>query len=106
MTQPLIRLLIQEKLAAGRLPYNSIRRYWGGTGNGETRDACEETVIKDQRAIENRDATGGVYFHVACFFLWNVERQLPGHEPRRAAILVDSPDGAAERLGRSANLRF
>lgn len=81
MTQPLIRLLIQEKLAAGRLPYHSILRYRGGTGNGETCDACEETVTKDQRAIENRDAAArGVHFHVVCFFLWNVERQLPGHE--------------------------
>ena len=82
MTQPLIRLLIKEKLAAGRLPHNSVLRYWGGPGHGEICDACEETVTRDQRVIENREDAGGhAQFHVACFYFWNVERQILRHQP-------------------------
>jgi len=58
MTQPSLRLLIQEKLAAGRLPNEHIPRIWGGPGNGETCDGCEETVTKAQIVMENLDATG------------------------------------------------
>jgi hypothetical protein len=86
MTQPVLRLLIREKLAGGRLRHNSSTRFWGGPGQGEICDACDEAVTNDQRVIENRDPEGGgVQFHVACFYVWNVERQLLVPEPRRAA---------------------
>jgi hypothetical protein len=82
MDQPILRLLIQEKLAAGRLPHTPIPRVWGGPGNGETCDGCGETVTKAQTVMENLDAAGcRVRFHVACFHVWDVERQLRGHEP-------------------------
>jgi hypothetical protein len=42
MEQETLRHLIRRKLADGRLPQNSIPRLWGGAGNGETCDACEE----------------------------------------------------------------
>ena len=81
MTQPSLRLLIQEKLAAGRLPTDHIARIWGGPGNGETCDGCEEPVTKAQIVMENLDETGcGVQFHVACFYVWDAERQAPVHE--------------------------
>jgi len=38
------RHLIQRKLADGRLPQISVPRLWGGAGNGETCDACEESI--------------------------------------------------------------
>ena len=44
MDQPLLRLLIQEKLADGRLPHTPIPRVWGGPGNGETCDGFGETA--------------------------------------------------------------
>ena len=82
MNQPILRLLIQEKLAAGRLPHNHIPRFWSGPGNGETCDGCGETVTGTQMLMRNLDATGfGVRFHVACFRLWDVERQMRGHVP-------------------------
>ncbi len=92
MTQPVLRLLIQEKLDAGRLPYNSLPPYSGGPGHGETCDACEETVTVEQHVIGNLDAAGaGVQLHVACFHLWNVARQLPrSHKPPG-----DGPVGSA-----------
>ena len=77
MTQPLIRLLIQKKLVAGRLPYNDVPRLLGGPGNGEICDGCEETVTKDQLVLESLDAAGsGVQFHPSCFQIWEEERRL------------------------------
>lgn len=77
-----LRLLIRAKLADGRLPHDHIPRVWGGPGNGETCDACEEHVAKAQMLIEGIGASGGgVQFHVACFQLWDAERQVAGHKP-------------------------
>ena len=80
MDQPILRVLIQEKLAAGRLPYTPIPRVWGGPGNGEICDGCGETVTKNQLVMENRDVTGGgIQFHIGCFHVWDVERQVYEH---------------------------
>ena len=49
---PQLQLLIRQKLADGRLPINSIPRVWGGPGNGETCDACEGIITKDEFVIE------------------------------------------------------
>ncbi len=82
MTQPILRLLIQEKLAAGRLPQNHIPRIGGGLGNGETCDGCGETVTNAQMVMGGSDARGcRVQFHVACFYVWDAERQVPGPKP-------------------------
>jgi hypothetical protein len=48
MEQHILRLMIQEKLADGRLPHDHIPRVWGGPGNGETCDGCGEIVAKAQ----------------------------------------------------------
>ena len=82
MNAPILRLLIQEKLATGRLPHDPVPRLWGGPGRGETCDGCGESVTKDQMVMENLDAAKcGVQFHVACFHVWDVERQLHKHDP-------------------------
>ena len=82
MDQPTLRLMIREKLADGRLQHNHIPRVWGGPGAGETCDGCEEIVTKEQMIMEGVDDVGsGVQFHVACFYVWDVERQVAGHKP-------------------------
>ena len=82
MEQPLLRLLIREKLADGRLPSTLIPRVGDGPGSGQTCDGCSETVTHAQTVVEHLDAGAGrVQFHVACFHVWNVERQVGGHEP-------------------------
>jgi hypothetical protein len=83
MDQPFLRLLIRERLADGRLPRSPIPRVWGGPGHGETCDGCGETVTSAQMVMENLDdaAGGRVQLHVACFHVWDVERQIPGREP-------------------------
>jgi hypothetical protein len=76
-----LRLLIQRKLDDGRLPHNSIPRVWGGPGNGEACDACEEPIPKNQLIMEGISLDGGqgpVQFHVKCFYLWDEVRQAPG----------------------------
>lgn len=82
MDTSILRLLIQAKLADGRLPHDHIPRMWGGPGDGETCDGCDETVTKTQMIVEGLDTSGsGVQFHVACFYVWDTEREVPGHEP-------------------------
>jgi hypothetical protein len=77
MDQPILRLLIQQKLTDGRLPQERHPTMWGGQGAGETCDACAETVTETQMLIEAQDldARGCVQLHVACFQVWDVERQ-------------------------------
>jgi hypothetical protein len=75
---PLLRRLIQSKLADGRLPYNSIPRLWGGAGNGETCDACDEVITKTQLLMEGIGVgKKGIQFHVGCFSAWDELRQEP-----------------------------
>ena len=82
MDQLLLRLLIQEKIADGRLPSAPVPRAWSGSGTGQTCDGCGEPVTHAQTAVENLDAgSRAVRFHVACFHVWNVERQMAGQEP-------------------------
>jgi hypothetical protein len=94
MEQPLLRLLIQEKIADGRLPSAPVPRAWSGSGAGQTCDGCGEPVTGGQTAVENLDAgSRPVRFHVACFHVWNVERQMAGQQagvrlPTRSAFRV------------------
>jgi hypothetical protein len=79
MDKPILRLLIRERLADGRLSHDRFTRVWGGPGNGEACHGCGETVAKGQMAMGGLDARGrGVQFHVACLYLWEVERGLVG----------------------------
>ena len=47
-----LRLLIRSKLNDGRLPYNSMPRFWGGPGDGEQCDACDTRITKEQFVME------------------------------------------------------
>ena len=84
-----LRLLIRSKLDDGRLPYNSMPRFWGGPGDGEVCDACEEPITKEQLVMEGIASTLSdrrdkkpVQFHVVCFHVWDAERRAPnGHAP-------------------------
>ena len=48
MNQPSLRLLIQEKLADGRLPRDHVPSIRRRQGHGETCDGCEGTVTQAQ----------------------------------------------------------
>jgi hypothetical protein len=47
-----LRFLIKEKLQDGRLPHSSITRVWSGSSDGETCDACEVRITKDQSVTQ------------------------------------------------------
>ena len=83
MEQPTLRVLIQEKLADGRLPKNHLPRIRNGPGNGEACGGCDSTVTRSQMLMEILDASGcRVQFHVGCYYVWVVERQVYGQLPR------------------------
>ena len=74
-----LRLIVREKLADGRLPAAGTPRTWGGAGNGNRCDLCEEIIRKTQMMIEGAstdDAQPDLTFHVPCFYLWETERRL------------------------------
>ena len=76
-TPELLRLLVRAKLRDGRLPYNSIPRVWGGPGNGETCDACDDIITKDELVMEGIALAGRrrpLQLHVGCFSVWDSER--------------------------------
>ena len=76
-----LRALIRQKLSDGCLPQNSIPRVWGGPSNGETCDACDEVIAKNQFVMEgvSTDLTKrALQFHVGCFHMWDLDRTPPG----------------------------
>ena len=76
MDEETVQRLIQEKLADGRLPHDSIPRISARPGDGETCAACDETVTQAQIVVENIDDSRHrpMQFHVLCFYLCTVER--------------------------------
>jgi hypothetical protein len=80
-----LRLLIRSKLDDGRLPYNSMPRFWGGVGGGECCDACDMLITREQLVMEGIASTLSdrpkdlkpVQFHVKCFYVWDGERRAP-----------------------------
>ena len=77
MHQLTLELVIRHKLQTGVLPHNSIPRVWGGPGNGETCDACESVITKDEWVIEGISLAEGrkpLQLHSECFHLWERER--------------------------------
>jgi len=76
-----LRALIRDKLKDGRLPLNSMPRFWGGPADGEVCDACDKPITKQQLIMEGMVATPGgtnpIQFHVQCFQFWETERRGP-----------------------------
>jgi hypothetical protein len=73
-------LLIRDKLRDGRLPHDSIRKVVSSPSDGETCDACDTRITKDQLVMEatlaGRNSPRGVLrFHTACLRLWDAERR-------------------------------
>jgi hypothetical protein len=80
-----LRILIRAKLADGRLPHDAIPGVWGGAGDGEICLACENEITKSNFVMEGvGDGQRAVQFHVQCFYVWDIERTVPGHQARAA----------------------
>ena len=76
-----IHTLIRQKLMDGRLPLNSVPRFWGVAGDGEVCDACDKAITKQQFMMEGLASTlthkRPTQFHVRCFEIWEAERRPP-----------------------------
>lgn len=76
MNHEALRLVIQRKLQAGRLPYDTITKAWGSPSDGETCDACDTVLSKEQLLMEGTTRQRrSLQFHVQCFKLWDEERR-------------------------------
>ena len=77
MDQESLRLAIQRKIRDGRLPHHSIGRIWSSPSAGETCDACDAILAKEQLLMEGTTLAGGlpIQFHVQCFQIWDEERR-------------------------------
>jgi hypothetical protein len=75
-----LRLLIRSELDDGRLPYDSMPRFWGGAGDGEQCDVCDTLITKEQLVLEGIASVLSnkkpVRFLVACFYAWDAERRV------------------------------
>jgi hypothetical protein len=74
-----ILTLIRQKLMDGRLPLDSMPRFWGVDGEGGACDACDTPITKQQLMMEGLASTltnkKPVQFHVRCFQIWEAERR-------------------------------
>jgi hypothetical protein len=77
MDQESLRLPIQRKLRAGRLPHDGVRTVWSSPSDGETCDACGTVLAHDQLLMEAATLGLGrsaLQLHVRCFQIWDHER--------------------------------
>jgi hypothetical protein len=82
-----IRILIRQKLKDGRLPFNSMARFWGGPADGELCDACDKPITKQQLVMEGISVSStlsdrardkkSIQLHVKCFQIWDAEKRAP-----------------------------
>jgi hypothetical protein len=76
--QESLRLFIRRKIQNGRLSRAGIRRIWSSPSDGQTCDACDVTLAKEQLLIEGITLGLGrrrFQFHVRCFQIWDHERR-------------------------------
>jgi hypothetical protein len=50
--QESLRLIIRRKLQNGRLPNDGIKKVWSSPSDGETCNACDTILSKDQLVME------------------------------------------------------
>lgn len=109
MDQDTLRLIIRSKLAGGSLPTDSIPRIWGGPGDNEVCDACEQLISNEQFLIEgiSKADNQGLQLHVECFYVWDRERSVPGHDASQPfhreldgvhVLVVEDTDDSREML--------
>jgi hypothetical protein len=73
-----LRLRIRSKLQNRLLPRDGIRAAWSSPSAGETCDACDTVLDKDQLLMEGASLERGrrpLQMHVRCFQIWDRERR-------------------------------
>jgi hypothetical protein len=80
-----LRLLIRSKLNDGRLPYDSMPRFWGGAGDGEQCDVCDTLITKEQ-LVSDGGYCLGIHQQEACSISRQVLLRLGCREARAAVV--------------------
>jgi hypothetical protein len=78
MDQEALRLLIRRRIHDRRLPHDGVRTVWSTPSDGETCDACDTVLTKDQLLMEGCPLDLGrrpFQMHVRCFQMWDHERR-------------------------------
>ena len=78
MDQEALRLVIRRKLHDRRLAHDGIRTVWSTPSDGETCDACDTVLAKDQLLMEGATLDLGrrpLQMHVRCLQIWDHERR-------------------------------
>jgi hypothetical protein len=79
MDQEVLSRLIRGKLQNRRLPHEGVKRIWSSPSDGETCDACDTVLAKDQMLMEGLTLDLGrshmLQLHVRCFQMWEHERR-------------------------------
>ena len=78
--EDVVRVLIQEKLRDGRLPYDGVTRTWSGPSAQEACEGCEMVLAKEHALMKVTTLTRGtkpIHFHAICFQVWNDQRRAP-----------------------------
>jgi hypothetical protein len=66
MNEDILRTLIREKLADGRLPQNRMPPVWSAVGGNETCGACDLS-IKSRFVMARIEGSNATQLHVRCF---------------------------------------
>jgi len=77
INQEALHLFIRRKLQNRLLPHDGIRTVWSTPSDGETCDACDTVLAKDQLLMEGFPLDLGrrpFQMHVRCFQIWDLER--------------------------------
>jgi hypothetical protein len=78
MDEEVLRRVIRRKLQSGRLPYDGIRTVWSTPSDGETCDACDTVLTRNQLLMEAVLLGLGkrsIRMHVRCFQIWDFEKR-------------------------------
>jgi hypothetical protein len=78
MDEEVLRRVIRRKLQSGRLPYDGIRTVWSTPSDGETCDACDTVLTRNQLLMEAVLLGLGkrsIRMHVRCFQMWDFEKR-------------------------------
>jgi hypothetical protein len=77
MDREVLHLYIRRKLKSRRLPRGGIRTVWSTPSDGETCDACDTVLTKEQLLMEGVTLDLGrrpLQMHVCSFQIWDHER--------------------------------
>jgi hypothetical protein len=82
MDNAIVRLVVRDKIAAGRLPRSRFGAVSATNGTDEQCDACSGPVSPEEVLIKLlHSGSGRFVFHTTCFAIWREERNSMTSDP-------------------------